>query len=207
MASLSFGSFPRARATRTCSRAAPGESPARQLSHCAHDRQPSQPSRSSNSRMRTSISWVAAWMPADSSAMRSPSRASCTSRSPGAVAGSRRGESSGGGGCVWEADGTEPSSAGMSHCNPLYFNGLQCPRLADRRPNRSQSRLGGENARGTAADTVTRAIVAACPSPADSPRRGCQVQNAGRARNAVARDHRGKRQGALHLAGCGDARR
>ena len=146
MASLSFGNSPRARATRTCSRAAPGESPARQLSQCAHVRQPSQPSRSSNSRMRTSSSWVAAWMRADSAAMRSPSRASCAPRSLGAVVGSRGGGSSGGsrggGGCVRDVDGAGLFSASMNHCNPLYFNDLRRPCTVDRRSDRGLSLLG-----------------------------------------------------------------
>ena len=183
MASLTLGSSPRARATRTCSRAAPGESPARQLSHCAHDRQPSQPSRSSNSRMRTSSSWVAAWMRADSSAMRSPSRASCAPRLAGAVAGPRGGASSGGstgrGRCVADVDGAGPLSASMNHCNPLYFNGLRRPPVADRQLDRGLSRLGVENARPAAGETVRRVILAACRTRADAPRRGCQVQIAG----------------------------
>ena len=43
MASLSVGNSPSARATRTCSRAGPGASPVRQLSHAAHDSRPSRP--------------------------------------------------------------------------------------------------------------------------------------------------------------------
>ncbi len=60
IASLSFGRSARARATRTCSRAAPGSSPVRQPSHSAHDVQPAQPFLSSNCRMRLSSSQVAA---------------------------------------------------------------------------------------------------------------------------------------------------
>ena len=51
----------RARATRTCSRAAPGAYPTRQDSHAAQDRKPLfQPSRASNSRIRSSSRAVAA---------------------------------------------------------------------------------------------------------------------------------------------------
>ena len=81
--------------------------------------------------MRTSSSWVAAWMRADSSAMRSPSRASCAPRSPVAVAGPRTGDSSGGpaggGRCVEDVDGAEPLSAHMNHCNPPSLKGLLRP--------------------------------------------------------------------------------
>ena len=56
IASLNFGRFPSARATLTCSRAAPGASPVRQLSQCAQEVQPDQPVRASNSRTRTSSS-------------------------------------------------------------------------------------------------------------------------------------------------------
>ena len=40
--------------------------------------------------------------------------------------------------------------------------------------------VSGENARPTAGETVRRAILAACRTCADAPRRGCQAQNAGR---------------------------
>ncbi len=53
---LSRGRSARARATRTCSRAAPGARPMRQLSQWAQEAKPSQPPRSSNSRIRTSSS-------------------------------------------------------------------------------------------------------------------------------------------------------
>ena len=76
----SSGSVPSARATRTCSRAAPGENPTRQESQAAHERKPLfQPPRASNSRMRSSRRAVAASRCADSSAISSPSRS--TSRS------------------------------------------------------------------------------------------------------------------------------
>jgi hypothetical protein len=70
------GSPASARATRTFSRAAPRSSPVRQLSQCAQERQPPsfQPFRSSNSRIITRSWYVAAWMWAESSAIRSPSK-------------------------------------------------------------------------------------------------------------------------------------
>ncbi len=75
----SRGSEPRARATRTCSRAAPGSSPTRQVSHAAHERKPwLQPPRASNSRIRSSSRAVAASRCADSSAISSPSLSSWT---------------------------------------------------------------------------------------------------------------------------------
>ena len=76
----SRGSVPSARATRTCSRAAPGENPTRQESQAAQERKPLlQPPRASKSRMRSSRRAVAASRCADSSAISSPSRS--TSRS------------------------------------------------------------------------------------------------------------------------------
>ena len=108
-----------------------GRPPVEAARHSAHERQPCQPSSSSNSRMSTSSSWVAAWMRAESSAMRSPSRASCAPRSPGAVARSRGGGSSAGpargGRCVDDVDGAGPSSADMNHSNPPYLNSLRWP--------------------------------------------------------------------------------
>jgi len=78
-ASLSCGSDPSARATRTCSRAAPGSSPTRQEIQWAHDRKPwPQPPRASNSRMRSRSRAVAASRCAASSAISSPRRSSST---------------------------------------------------------------------------------------------------------------------------------
>src|SRR6058998_3814198 len=71
------GSVPRARATRTRSRAAPRSSPTRQLSQAAQERKPVfQPPRASNSRMRSRRRAVAASRCADSSAISSPRRSS-----------------------------------------------------------------------------------------------------------------------------------
>src|SRR5262245_9327512 len=68
-ASLSRGSEPNARATRTCSRAAPSASPTRQLSQWAHEAKPlPHPPRTSNSRIRSSSRAVAASRCAASSA-------------------------------------------------------------------------------------------------------------------------------------------
>src|SRR6266545_1576783 len=76
-ARASRGSVPRARATRTRSRAAPRSSPTRQLSQAAQERKPVfQPSRASNSRMRFRRRAVAASRCTDSSAISSPSRSS-----------------------------------------------------------------------------------------------------------------------------------
>src|SRR3989442_13599306 len=73
----SSGSVPRARATRTRSRAAPRSSPTRQLSQAAQERNPVfQPSRASNARMRSRRRAVAASRWADSSAISSLSRSS-----------------------------------------------------------------------------------------------------------------------------------
>jgi len=70
----SAGSVPRARATRTFSRAAPRSSPTRQLSHAAQERKPVfQPPRASNARIRSRRRAVAASRCADSSAISSPS--------------------------------------------------------------------------------------------------------------------------------------
>ena len=76
-APASNGSMPSARATRTRSRAAPGSSPTRHVSHAAQERKPlPQPPRRSKSRMRSSSRAVAASRWADSSAMSSPRRSS-----------------------------------------------------------------------------------------------------------------------------------
>jgi hypothetical protein len=57
MAAASSGNAPSARATRTFSRAAPGSSPTRQHSQCAHEWNPlAHPPRSSKSRSMTSSS-------------------------------------------------------------------------------------------------------------------------------------------------------
>ena len=76
-ASARHGSVPRARATRTRSRAARRSSPTRQLSQAAQERKPVfQPPRASKSRMRSRRRAVAASRCADSSAIASPSRSS-----------------------------------------------------------------------------------------------------------------------------------
>jgi hypothetical protein len=80
-ACASRGSDPNARATRTCSRAAPGSSPTRQDSHAAHERKPlPQPPRASNARMRSSSRAVAASRCTASSAISSPRRSSSAVR-------------------------------------------------------------------------------------------------------------------------------
>jgi hypothetical protein len=76
------GSVPRARATRTFSRAAPRSSPIRQLSQWAQERNPLfQPPRVSNARMRSRRRAVAASRCADNSAISSPRRSSSAMRS------------------------------------------------------------------------------------------------------------------------------
>jgi len=71
------GRVPRARATRTCSRAAPAWRPIRQVSQAAQELKPEfHPPRASKSRMRASRRAVAASRWAANSAISSPSRSS-----------------------------------------------------------------------------------------------------------------------------------
>ena len=80
-ASANPGSVFKALATRTCSRAAPGDMPTRQASHSAQERNPVfHPRRASNSRIRPSSRAVAASRWADSSAISSPRRSRSRTR-------------------------------------------------------------------------------------------------------------------------------
>src|SRR5262245_21450486 len=77
------GKVPRARATRTSSRAAPGANPTPQESQAAHERKPfAQPPRASNSRMRSRSRAVAASRCAERSAISSPIRSRSVAAAP-----------------------------------------------------------------------------------------------------------------------------
>jgi hypothetical protein len=110
-ASVNLGSVARACATRTCSRAAPGDMPTRHASHSARERKPVfQPPRASNSRIRASNRAVAASRWADSSAISSPRRSSSWTLGGEGTKDGRAVTDSAAGDAIWVDIGGPPSA-------------------------------------------------------------------------------------------------
>ena len=129
------GSVPRARATRTRSRAAPRSSPTRQASQAAQDRKPVfHPPRASKARMRSRRRPVAASRCAESSAISSPRRSSSAARCD---VGCKAVKPSGS--CVGMA--SPPFS--WDDSNPTFRERLEPPRPRERAAGHHRSSLEG----------------------------------------------------------------
>ena len=141
-------------------------------------------------------------MRAESSAMRSPSRSSLASASPGAGADAGAGEASDrppvAAGCAGTEDETGPSQVVMAHCNPMFHNGLRAPWRADRRALRGSWTLGARTGRLWSQRRVRGHSGRRGRRETQYLRRTCQVQSAGRGRIPLPKD-----PGTMGLSGAG----